>query len=113
MNVRKKNKRLERNLERKCVEFAKGRGWLAYKLEVAGERGWPDRVFLFKGLSLYIEFKIPGKKPQPLQAKRLRDLTDNGFHADCITDFDAFKKMVIMAEGVAEMKNAYINGGEN
>lgn len=39
------------------------------KLNLVGRRGWPDRLVLWEGRNaVFIEFKVPGAKPRPLQA---------------------------------------------
>ncbi|MBU5594900.1 VRR-NUC domain-containing protein [Amphibacillus sp. MSJ-3] len=48
----------------------------------SGVRGVPDRIVLLPGGKvIFVELKAPGKKPRPLQEKRLRDLNELGFHA--------------------------------
>lgn len=49
-------------LEKKCVEYARQLGVVSVKLERNGNKGIPDRVFIFKGgYSFFTEFKKPQK----------------------------------------------------
>ena len=53
----------EKSVEGKVVKHAKKLGCLARKMNGLGNRGWPDRMFVFpSGFILWIEFKAPGKK---------------------------------------------------
>ena len=52
-------RKLEKNIERKCVEYAASCGWLHIKLDKA-KRGWPDQLFLgAKRRVFLVEFKRP------------------------------------------------------
>ena len=112
--TRKRNANLEAKLEKECCKYAEQQGWLHYKMNVIGQRGWPDRVFLkrkqlimqniskpiqttqitFYGLSLYVEFKVKGKKPNKLQKHRLLQLEDAGVETAWIDDFNKFKRLL-------------------
>lgn len=59
--------RLESELERKAVNYAKEQGILALKLNVKGRRGWPDRLYIYMGKFEMVEYKRPGEKPVPIQ----------------------------------------------
>jgi hypothetical protein len=51
------------------------------KLNLSGNRGWPDTLFLFDGHVFFIEFKRPGEEATELQLFRINWLKDNGFPA--------------------------------
>jgi hypothetical protein len=72
---------LERNIEGPVVAYAIKGGCLVLKLNTMGRRSWPDRMFLFDGKVLFIEFKKPGGKPTPDQAVVHKKLKAAGF--DC------------------------------
>lgn len=55
------------------AKYAKSKGVLTYKLVSPANRGVPDRIFIGKGETVYIEFKAPGQTPTKLQAKIHRD----------------------------------------
>ena len=58
-------KHKELDLEKKCVEYARQKGVISVKLERNGNKGIPDRVFIFKGgYSFFIEFKKPQKNKE-------------------------------------------------
>jgi Holliday junction resolvase len=69
---------LERDIERKVGLYAQERGWLTMKFTSPGRRSVPDRIYISpRGQVVFIEFKMAGKKPTPLQEReheRLRKL---------------------------------------
>ena len=80
---------LESNLEQKVVEYSNERGVLSLKLNVLGRVGWPDRLFLYKGRVLFIEFKRQGEKPRKLQEYVHNQLRNQGF---CVVVVDNFSQ---------------------
>jgi len=58
---------LEKIDEQKVVSFAESKGFMVLKLNVLGRRGWPDRLFVYKGKVFFIEFKRVGEEPAKLQ----------------------------------------------
>ena len=58
---------LERAIEAAFMRGMKKLGVEALKLNLQGNRGWPDRLVLLPGRALFIEFKRPGEGPRPLQ----------------------------------------------
>ena len=70
----------EREIERKLVLKVKNMGGLALKFISPGLAGVPDRIVLLpKGKIAFVELKAPGKKPRPLQIRRMKQLKDLGF----------------------------------
>ena len=70
----------ESAIERRLVTEAIKRGGFAPKFVSPGLDGVPDRLLLFPGGKLaFVEVKAPGKKPRPLQRRRIEQLTALGF----------------------------------
>lgn len=70
----------EREIERKLVEAVRKTGGLALKFVSPGWSGAPDRIVLLPGGKAgFVEVKVPGKKPRPLQARRKKQLEQMGF----------------------------------
>lgn len=70
----------ESAIERRLVTEAIKRGGLAPKFVSPGLDGVPDRLLLLPGGRLaFVEVKAPGKKPRPLQRRRIEQLTALGF----------------------------------
>lgn len=70
----------ENAIERRLVTEAVKRGGLAPKFVSPSLDGVPDRLLLLPGGRLaFVEVKAPGKKPRPLQRRRMEQLTALGF----------------------------------
>ena len=54
---------IEKHLKKKCTE----KGWTCQKFSGPKKKGIPDCVITAPGGTLYVELKVPGKKPSPLQ----------------------------------------------
>ena len=76
----------ESSIEKKVVADAVARGILVLKLNGPGDRGKPDRIFFWKGRTMVVEFKAPGKKPRPLQLKWIREFRRRGIPAYVVDD---------------------------
>jgi Holliday junction resolvase-like predicted endonuclease len=70
---------LERVVETKVTEYAQQKGCKALKLNIQGRRGWPDRLYLYKGQVLFIEFKRLGENARKLQEYIHAQLRNDGF----------------------------------
>ena len=66
-------------IEKKVCDMAKGLGVLPIKIVAPNFSGLPDRLFLYKGRVLFVEFKAEGKKPRKLQLAVMRRLRSHGF----------------------------------
>lgn len=71
---------LEKEIEQALVRSVKNNGGRCLKFTCPGLDGVPDRLVLLpKGKCAFVELKAPGKKPRPLQKKRMKQLTALGF----------------------------------
>ena len=113
--VKQKARRMERQLENACVKWAKGAGWISLKMNVMGQRGWPDRMFIKGGKVVFVEFKAPSKKPNKLQANMLQTLRNAGMYAFWNSDFVGFAEAMITIEGGidSEGHEAETDGNDN
>lgn len=65
-------------------------GLTSIKLNLRGNRAWPDRLFFVPGgRPVLIEFKRPGDVPRPLQAHRHEQLRRWGYDVISTDDRDA------------------------
>lgn len=72
---------LEVDIEDKVVKWAQKRKFLTPKVKFV-ETGYPDRLFISPvGHTIFIEFKRPGKVPDPIQNHRLEELRKRGVPA--------------------------------
>lgn len=79
------------DIEQPFVEFAKSRGWLCEKVISLSRNGWPDRCLIRKGRTVWAEFKAPGKKPNPQQARRHREMEKHGAEVVWFDDLEEAK----------------------
>lgn len=69
---------LEYKIEKDSVKAAENAGWSSYKLLSQLNKGLPDRLFIKNGVTVYIEYKQPGKKPTKLQSIIHRKFAEHG-----------------------------------
>jgi hypothetical protein len=107
---------LESDIEKRVVRKIKKLhpGVLCLKLRVLGDRGWPDRLWLFQnGVAVFIEFKRPGKKPRHEQLVKLKLLRRLGYHADWFDDEKAavrFCRNAVQTPAVPDGKHRVSTG---
>ena len=83
----------ESYIERKSVEYA-FKTYDAICLKLTTQKGLPDRQFLYKGKSLFVEFKKPDGVDKALQAWWCNKLNDKGFDAmPRVDNIVAFKQL--------------------
>ena len=85
---------IERNAKRRAKDEL---GIKSIGLKSAHDRGKSDQLFLKNRIAAFVEFKAPGKKPTPLQAKFLRERREDGFDAEW---FDNVEKCLAWLRGV-------------
>ncbi|HEK9982051.1 TPA: VRR-NUC domain-containing protein [Streptococcus equi subsp. zooepidemicus] len=77
----------ESDIEKYLVRKVKEKGGLAIKFVSPSLSGIPDRLLLLPlGKFAFVELKTPGKKPRPLQLKRMDDFKRLGFRSFVIDD---------------------------
>lgn len=100
----RKPKVLEKSIEKPVTDFAKDNGVLVRKMNGLGFNAWPDRLFLYRGRVLFIEFKKPGEVATPAQAELHGDLRDQGFWVEVVDNVEEGKSRIrILLDGKAWM----------
>ena len=70
----------EKQIEQKLVKAVWSMGGICPKLVSPGMDGMPDRMVLLPGGRIaFAELKAPGKRPRPLQMRRMAQLSRLGF----------------------------------
>ncbi len=70
----------ERDIERKLVMETVRRRGVALKFVSPGCIGVPDRIVMLPdGKMGFVELKAPGKKPRPIQVRRIQQMRKMGF----------------------------------
>ena len=77
----------EKIIEQKFPAAVRAAGGVAVKFVSPGLDGMPDRLTLLPGGRMaFVEVKVPGKKPRPLQEARHRMLRRLGFKVYVLDD---------------------------
>ena len=71
----------EKTIEQALRQAIQADGGICWKLTCPGVDGVPDRICLKAGRAVFVEVKAPGKRPRPLQQRRMRQLREQGFTA--------------------------------
>lgn len=82
----------ERDVQSRCVRFARLSGVIAHKFSSESHRSVPDYLFLYRGMSYFVEFKAPGKRATKAQLREHRKLRGQGFFVSVVDDVDAGKQ---------------------
>ena len=73
---------LERDIEKRVKDYARSKGWLAYKFTSPGHIGVPDGLLISPvGLVIFMEFKQTGKKPTAMQQREIDRINQHGVMA--------------------------------
>lgn len=85
----------ESKIEKRLKKEIELIGGKALKFVSPGMSGVPDRIVLLPhGRIVFIELKAPGKKPRPIQIKRIKELKDLGFDVRVIDSIDGVKNFI-------------------
>ena len=90
--MRPSRKKLEKDLEGQCCDYAEATGWFTCKFVAPGTRGVPDRVFIRRGVHVFGEFKKPGEVPTPQQLLRHKKMRQHGAIVFWWDNYDSFKR---------------------
>ena len=93
---------LEKHIERKVCDYARSCDFLVYKFTSPQRRSVPDRLFISpKGVTLFIEFKAPGKKCTEGQSREIGRLKAKNIPVFVVDDPDEGKRIIgLYAVGV-------------
>lgn len=78
----------EQQVQRKIIEKMEANGWYVIKLIRTTKNGIPDLLCHRAGMTVYIEVKLPGKKPSKLQTYRMAELFLYGIKSITATTTD-------------------------
>lgn len=76
----------ESEIQEKVTLWAISIGLVPVRINVVGRKGWPDYGYGYRGRMVFIEYKRPGEKPEPLQAYVHGVLRDEGFTVFVVDD---------------------------
>lgn len=85
----------EKVIERKLIQAVRQCGGLALKFVSPGFNGVPDRLLLFMGGRVaFVEVKVPGEKPRPLQVHRMEQLRRMGFPVYVADSMESIRELM-------------------
>ena len=86
---------LEREIEKRVKEYARSKGFLAYKFTSPGHAFCPDCLLIAPGgKCVFIEFKQLGKKPTVMQAREHERLRAQGVDVWVVDSVEMGKEIV-------------------
>lgn len=86
---------LERDIEKKVKEYARSKGWLAYKFTSPGHAFVPDGLFISPcGVVIFIEFKQLGKKATAGQLREHERLMLQGVAVFVVDSVELGKEII-------------------
>lgn len=93
---------LESKIEKRLVTEVKAIDGLCLKFTSPSMAGVPDRIVLLpEGKIGFVEVKAKGKKPRPLQVRRIKQLRDLGFKVFVLDDEKDIDRILIKIGGDA------------
>ena len=86
---------LEKDIERKLVKETKSYDGMCLKFTSPSLIGVPDRIVLLpRGKIGFVEVKLPGERPRPIQVKRIEELRELGFKVFVLDNKNDIKKIL-------------------
>ena len=86
---------LEKKIEAAVKQYARDKGWLAYKFTSTAHIGVPDGIFISPtGRVIFMEFKQTGKLPTPMQQREHDKLRRQGCEVYVVDSIDQGKELV-------------------
>ena len=90
----------EKKLEQKLVKAVRDIGGLALKFVSPGCDGVPDRLILIAyGKVAFVEVKAKGKKPRPIQIRRINQIKNLGFLVFILDDEKDITSIIQQVKG--------------
>ena len=90
----------EKKLEQKLVTAVRNIGGLALKFVSPGCDGVPDRLILIAyGKVAFVEVKAKGKKPRPIQIRRINQIKNLGFLVFILDDEKDIPSIIQQVKG--------------
>jgi hypothetical protein len=81
---------LESKLQKKVIADLKKKGWYVVKIVMCNVPGIPDALLMRDSKAVWVEFKDKGKKPEPLQLHRHKELRNHGFEVFVIDTWEQY-----------------------
>lgn len=84
---------LESTIQAKIIRRLEASGWIVNKVISCSNPGWTDLEAFRSKVAVFIETKVPGRKPESLQLYRHKKLREQGFEVIVATDINDVKHL--------------------
>ena len=84
----------ESEIEKRVMLYANTKGVTQFKFVSPNTRGVPDRILIYEGRTLFIEFKKQGEKPTRLQELQIKKLEDAGMTVEVVDGVSVGERIV-------------------
>lgn len=99
-------RKLEKDVEKRCKDWARDHGWWVRKFKSPGNRSVPDDIFAKKFLGtsrkVAVEFKRFGKTSTDKQVEQQGLMRDAGWE---VYEIDSYEKFVALFEKIESEEN--------
>ena len=90
----------EKQIELRLVRMTSQMGGMALKFVSPGCDGVPDPLVLLTGCKVgFVELKAPGKKPRPLQVRRISQIRKLGFPVFVVDGMEQIEEVLQTIKG--------------
>lgn len=84
----------EHHIEQALKTAVEADGGLCWKLVSPSTTGVPDRICLKAGRAVFVEVKAPGRKPRPIQVRRMNQIRQQGFDTFVVDSTGGIKEVL-------------------
>ena len=84
----------ESSIENKVCKYAEQKGFSQFKLSAIWNAGVPDRLFLYKGKSFFIEFKTKSGRISKLQKHTINEIIANDISVHIISSAKEGRELI-------------------
>jgi hypothetical protein len=86
--------RLEKDLESDITDFAEVRGWWSTKYVAPARRGVPDRIFIRRGRTVFIEVKKLDEEAKIQQERVHREMRAHGAEVHVVDNIEDARRIL-------------------
>lgn len=97
----------EAHVEEYLLEKCKNKGWLCYKMESIATRGFPDRLVIGNGQTIFVETKSPVGQPSSVQKHRIKEMLTHGADVRLIRHRAAVDELIAFIDGCVPDENTH------
>lgn len=81
----------ESDIKSDANKWATLRGWMNVGIKLATENGWPDHIYIRRGVTRWVEWKKPDGSLQANQIERIETMLEHGAEVRVFDNIEDFK----------------------